>query len=212
MSPLAQFLQDLLQDGRIHFANRPARVHPPPADAIEVLERAYATHSLTVAGPLILFDPVMALAAAEMVMYASWFVVSHDEPDSAITEELRMPHLPATAADHLNADLFFRYLPQVHRRSRAMNPEDPLTVLLEKTMCDWPLSGVLGDVAEPPSGDTGFGGHAGLQLLYAERLAMHEKPAWTAPGGSTSAFVELVWHNLGKETPSLPESPSSLAP
>src|SRR5262249_23185157 len=125
--------------------------------------------------------------------------VSHDEPESNVALELRMPHGPRTAADHLNADLFFRYLPQIHRRSRAMNPQDPLTVLLEKTMCAWPFSGVLGDVAGAPSGDTSFGRHAGLQLLYAERLAMHDKPDWSTPAGTTRSFVELVWHNLGKE-------------
>jgi hypothetical protein len=164
------------------------------------LEQAYATHSLTVAGTPIPFDLPVALAAGEFVMYASWFVVSHDEPESTVTAELEMPHLPVTAAEHLNADLFFRYLPQIHRRSRAMNPQDALTVLLEKTMCAWPLSGALGNVVEGPSGDTRFDGHAGLQLLYAERLAVHEKPAWTTPDGATGAFVELVWHNLGKDS------------
>ncbi len=202
MSDISQFLRNLLHDGRIRFANQPERIHPPPADVIEILKDAYAVHSLAVAGSPIPFDPVMALAAGEFVMYASWFVLSHDEPESSIAQELRMPHLPATAADHLNADLFFRYLPQIHRRSRAMNLEDPLTVLLEKTMCAWPLSGALGDVVGKPTGDTTFDGHAGLQLLYAERLAMHEKPEWTAPGGATNPFVELVWHNLGKDQPS----------
>ena len=81
-----------------------------------------------------------------------------------------------------------------------MNPEDMLTVLLEKTMCAWPLSGAMGDLAGEPTGDTNFAGHAGLQLLYAERLAIHEKPAWTTPGTATGAFVELVWH-IGKDRP-----------
>src|SRR5438477_197004 len=127
MSPLAQFLENLFHHGRIRFAKRPERIQLPRADAIEILAHAYATHSLTVAGAPIPFDPGVALAAGEFVMYASWFLVSHEEPEASITAELRMPHLSATAADHLNADLFFRYLPQIHRRSRAMNPQDVLT-------------------------------------------------------------------------------------
>ena len=48
-----------------------------------------------------------------------------------------------------------------------------------------------------------FDGHAGLQLLYAERLARREKPGWFPTGAGIEA-VELVWHDLGRDTSVLP--------
>ena len=42
-----------------------------------------------------------------------------------------------------------------------------------------------------------LGGHPGLMLLYAERLARNEKPAWF-PAGKPFEYVEWVFHGLGK--------------
>ena len=89
-----------------------------------------------------------------------------------------MPIEPPTPAHHLSADLTLRYLPQVLNRARGLDPTDPLIGLLEDVLRRWPLSGVLSDVAEAPLGSLEFGGHPGLLLLYAERLAANDRPAW----------------------------------
>jgi hypothetical protein len=203
-SDIAQHFHELLYEGCVNLAERPERTSTVPTDALQVIEQAYKLHALTVSGPPIPFDVAVALAAGQFVTRACWFVLNHDEPESVITEELKMPHRPSTAAYHLNADLFFRYLPQIHRRARAINPEDRLTVLLEETMRIWPLSGVLGAAVAGPLTNINFDNHPGLQLLYAERLATHEKPDWIPADGPTRAFVELVWHQAGKPQPCMP--------
>jgi hypothetical protein len=54
------------------------------------------------------------------------------------------------------------------------------------------LSGVLSDVEEEPLTSLDLGGHPGLRLLYAERLARNRKPAWFPPEGPAREYVELV--------------------
>jgi len=203
MSPLANFLQRLFADGEVVLREPPA---PAPADpgGLALLERTYAGYRLDVAGPPIDFDAAGALAAAEVVRQACWFLVSHDEPPARLDERLRMPNAPRpTAAQHLSADLTLRYLPHVHRRAHALHPDDPLPARLADLLRRWPLSGVLSDVADGPLAPLDFGGHDGLMLLYAERLASHEKPAWLPADGRAREHVELVFGELGRGLPGL---------
>ncbi|HKI37748.1 MAG TPA: hypothetical protein VKA46_38200 [Gemmataceae bacterium] len=197
MSPFADFLQHLFADGEAVLRERPVPVSGD-ADALALLRRAYAAHRLDVAGPPIDFDAAVALAAAEVLRQACWFLVSHDEPEALLDERLRMPAIPRpTAAQHLSADLALQYLPHVHRQAHALNPEDRLTVRLADLLLRWPLSGILSDVADAPLVPLDFDGHDGLLLLYAERLADHPKPAWM-PQGRAREHVELVFGELGK--------------
>ena len=54
------------------------------------------------------------------VASACWALVNHDERPEDLAPRLSMSRLPRTPAHHLSADLVLRYLPQVHRRARAI--------------------------------------------------------------------------------------------
>ena len=69
---------------------------------------------------------------------------------------------------------------------------------------------VTNEVADPPLTPPDFGGHPGQRLLYAERLAQHEKPGWF-PTGTAIEAVELVWQQLGRDTRVLPLAQQSAA-
>jgi hypothetical protein len=77
----------------------------------------------------------------------------------------------------------------VHRRAKALNPTDALVRALEFTLRRWPLSGVLCEIDDAPVLE--LPEHAGLLLLYAERLRAHHKPAWI-PSGTAREYCELV--------------------
>jgi hypothetical protein len=200
MSPFAEFLDLLLREGRAVLKGplAPSSLPSQAPDVVDILRRAYAGHCLSVAGPPLEFDVATALAAAALVYHACWFLVSHAEPAIELERLLALRGPPGSPATHLSADLLLRFLPQVHRRAKAMNPADRLTTLLADVLRHWPLSGVLADLDEGPLVPPAFDGHAGLWMVYAERLARHEKPAWV-PQGPSLAYLELVYRELGKD-------------
>jgi hypothetical protein len=200
MSSLVTFLNRLFQEGEIVFQQRPVPSEAEAGPATALLERLYVNHRLELAGPEIAFDAATALAAAELVRQAAWFLLNHTEPFQELENHVRMPAPPASAAQHLSADLLLRFLPQIHRRARAHAADDLLTRLLATILRQWPLSGVLSDVEEGPLPSLELISHPGLLLLYAERLARHEKPAWV-PEGRPREYVELVYQELGRQLP-----------
>ncbi|HWE40629.1 MAG TPA: hypothetical protein VG406_29050 [Isosphaeraceae bacterium] len=191
MDTLADFLERLLGEGRVVFRARP---EPRPEDAgraASVLGRAFEAVRLDLAGPPIPFDPAAAVAAGELLRRACWALVSHEERVEDLARALTMPMAPETPSRHLSADLALRYLPHVHRRARAIDPGDPLRGLLEDVFRRWPLSGVLAEVVDRPLTPPDTLGHPGLWLLFAERLAAHDRPNWR-PAGRAAEFAELV--------------------
>jgi hypothetical protein len=201
MTVLTTFLQGVLQAGRL-MLREPLPESPAP-DAILLLAEAYRVHALGVAGPAIPFDATTSVAAGRVLYRAAWYFLNPNEPVDAAG--LAMPGDPRTPAQHLSADLILRYLPVLHRRVRALRPDDVLADKLAELLRHWPLSGVLGDVEDGPLVPPDFAGHAGLRLLYAERLVAHEKAGWFPTGPAIEA-VELVWQQLGRDTSLLPSA------
>ncbi|HZW30262.1 MAG TPA: hypothetical protein VFF52_06100 [Isosphaeraceae bacterium] len=193
MAAFQDFLAQLLGEGRIIFRSARAPDDRPAEPDLTLLAQSFATHALTVAGPPIEFEARVACAAAELVRQASWALINHQDRLADLKRRVVMPGSPATPAQHLSADLLLRYLPQILKRARGLDPSDPLVGLLAPVLRRWPLSGILSDVEEGPLVSLDFAGHRGLQLLYAERLADHDRPAWR-PDRSSPAWepYELV--------------------
>jgi hypothetical protein len=195
MAVLSAFLHGVLSAGQL-LLREPLPPHAEP-DAMELLAEVYRDHALRVAGPPIAFDGPTALAAGRVLYQASWYLLNANTPVEEKT--LQMPGEPRTPSRHLSADLLLRFLPAVHRRAQALRPGDALAARLAEVLRRWPLSGVLADIPDGPTTPLDFGGHPGLQLLYAERLAQHEKAGWFPAEGAMQA-VELVWQDLGRDT------------
>jgi hypothetical protein len=202
MDSLDQLLKSLLFDGRIVLRGRP-HAATSPERTVEVLRKAYGVYRLEVAGPPIPFDEPAALEAGELVVQACWALVNREEGLPGLERRLTMSRGPATPAQHLSADLVFRYLPQIYRRARAIDRNDVLPALLERVLRQWPLSGVLCDLEDGPGAPPDLGDHEGLMLLYAERWAEHENPSWR-PAGRAGEFVALVLDDRARERPASP--------
>jgi hypothetical protein len=147
-------------------------------------------------------DATIAVAAAATVHAACWFLVNRAQPAADMDGLLLLATSPCSPAAHLSADLVLRFLPQVYRRAKAADPADRLATQLADILRHWPLSGVLADIDEPPVVAPAFDGHPGLCMLYAERLARHEKPAWL-PRRAGLEYLELVYQDLGKDPAAL---------
>jgi hypothetical protein len=197
MAARVEFLQQLFSTGKVMMRAPPAAEPGDRRAALEMLEETHYIHGLEVAGPALEFRPELALAAAEFVRAACWYLVQHDDPAEVLERRLALP-APQTAADHLMGDLLMRYVPNLHRRARAIAPNDPLCTILARVLRTWPLSGVLSDVMEVPLTEVDFDGHHGLMLQYAERLFRHQKTEWL-PHGRALEYVELVFRDHGQE-------------
>lgn len=196
---LAEFLPGLLEHGEARFSERPNITERDRAECRTFLQEAFARYRLEVPGPLIALDAEIALAAAAVVYLACWYLVNREDREEALQQAVQLPGPPRSAAEHLSADLTLRYLTYVHRRARALDPADKLTVQVADILRRWPLSGVQSDVMEPPLTPLEFADHDGLMLLYAERYVRRPKPAWEPPEGRLREYIELARMHL--ETP-----------
>ncbi len=197
MAEFAEFLETVLTDGRIVLSLAPGEKDDPFAS--EILARAYATQALSLAGPMLPMDDGVALAAGRVLHWSAWCFVNPGLALEAPERRLLMPMQPMSPAQHLSADLCLRYLPILLRRARANVQDEMLPRMLRQTLRDWPLSGVLSDIAEPPSSPIGFGTHPGVNFLYAERLLKHTRSGWI-PDGIAREYAELVWREHGQDT------------
>jgi hypothetical protein len=193
MATRPSFLKGVLLDGVIRMDSPPEEHADKPA--LAVIRPAYEAYCLSIAGPALPLDIDVALAAGRVLEWSAWFLLNPTLPIET-DAVLRMPMLPTKPAQHLSADLLLRFLPTLHRRALVLMQTDALPETLERTLREWPLSGVLADITDAPLTAAGFG-HVGLDLLYAERLAAHERSAWF-PTGAALEHVELVWNELGK--------------
>ena len=155
------------------------------AAVVACLRRAFDRHALDVAGPTLPFDPDAAFAGAEVLAVACWRQAS-----GAAGPPLAAPE-PGGPAAHLSADVTLRLLPGVYRRAVASGTS--LAADLAAVLRRWPLAGVLADLDGAPATRPDFGGHRGLQLLYAERLAIAPRAGWVPPPGPAREAAERVF-------------------
>ncbi len=189
------WLTRVLAQGESVLAGPPRLTDGERPQVLAALRDAYAVHVLDVAGPPLSFDEPTALWAAEVLAAACWRVAGGEDAGHAPTGRE-----PATVADHLSADLLLRFLPGVYVRARARglsNLADHLAALFRR----WPLSGVLAGLADGPVGSVEFGGHGGLQLLYAERQVEAGQPAWVPADWKTLERLEQVYRERGRPLP-----------
>ena len=198
----SHWLRRLLEHGE-SIQTEPPHIEPGDRRAcVELLQSAFATRHLDIAGPTLPFVEPIALASAELLARACWQLVNDDNPDPS--GSLRFVLEPRTAADHFTADVLLRFLPTVFKRAKVRSPDSPLTRDLDTILRVWPLSGVLADLDGEPSTPPEFGGHSGLQLLYAERLVRTVRPGWVPTTGPAREWAERVFQERGKLMPSLP--------
>src|ERR1700682_3686070 len=120
MPALINFLERVFRDGQAVLRARPLPVQSDLAAARRLLEDAYGACALGIAGPELPFDATTALAAAECLRQASWFLLVRDEPDEHLEQSVVLAGRPQTPANHLSADLVLRYMPALYHRAKAL--------------------------------------------------------------------------------------------
>jgi hypothetical protein len=192
MSGIVEVVRRLLTDGSLVLSEQPIVQADARGPLTALLAGAFSKYRLEIAGPPLEFDAPTALAAAELVCLAGWFLLVRSAEADVVERGLRLPS-PASAAEQASADFLLRYLPAIYRRAWAVKVDDVLTRTLAHILRQWPLSGILAGVNEGPLTPVDFEGHPGLLLLYAERLADNLKPDWIPHEGLAREWVERVF-------------------
>lgn len=197
MGAFAEWLNRVFETGESVLAE-PPRLTATDRPAVErLLESAFRTVALDVAGPPVSYLPEVATAAALVLAEGCWAVSGGDPPRAKLGE-------PDSTSAHLSADVVLRLLPAVYSRAKARGPDDDVARWAAEILRRFPLSGVLADLAEPPVGELQFADHPGLQMLYAERLAEHPKAGWIPQTGEGCERVEVAFAARGRPMPIRP--------
>src|SRR5207253_2139359 len=109
MAAFTDLLRGLLEEGSARLQAPPLPRPEERAPALALLESAFRDHRLDVAGPALDFAPAAALAAAEFTAWACWFLVHRGEAPAEVERALKPPAPPRSAAEHLAADVVFRF-------------------------------------------------------------------------------------------------------
>ncbi|WP_020469904.1 hypothetical protein [Zavarzinella formosa] len=197
----ADFYRHLFQTGEAVLYDRPDESPVPDEDTANLLRTRFMQRRADLAGSLIDFDLPAAWSAARFTALGCWFLTSREEPESELKRLLADAPKPRTAAEHLSADLTLRYLVTVHRRAESLHVDDPLTIRLREVLRECPLTGAMAGELDPPTGDMTLGGHAGLRMLYAERLMGAFKSGWWPEDGPICEMAELVFQQAGRAIP-----------
>jgi hypothetical protein len=199
MTAFPDWLARVLADGESVQTVPPELAPGERPAALARLREAFDDLALDLAGPPIPFDPDAALGAAIVLARACWRLVGGDRDG-----RLDVGSEPTSPSVHLSADVTLRLLPSVYRR--ALTRDGPLAEELAAVLRRWPLSGVLADLDGGPVTPPEFGGHPGLQLLYAERLAATGRPGWVPAAGPAREWAERVYHERGRPVPVPPRT------
>lgn len=201
MTTFRSWLSRVLAHGESVLDEPPHLVPAERPAVLDELRSAFERHALDVAGPPIPFDPEVAAMAATALARACWLLVG-DPEDGQIAIGLATE--PSSPAAHLSADVTLRFLPAVYRRARLREPDGALASEVDRLLRRWSLSGVLADLDGEPATPPEFGGHDGLQLLYAERLVVTGRAGWLPQAGPAREWVERVFFERGKPLPASP--------
>lgn len=204
MASLAEWFSAVLARGESILDAEPVAEEADRELVTDLLVANYNRHALDVAGPRLPFDTKVSRWAVRLLAASCWRLVSGSP--STVPVVACEPDSPAA---HLSADAILRFLPTVYRRAKSRTDHEPLANELESVFRRWPLTGVRLDLAGPPETEPSFGGHAGLQLLYAERFVEFPRSDWLPPPGPGLEWVERICDERGRPVPAKLQSEES---
>jgi len=140
-------------------------------DEVAGLIRDFDSSSrMNLPGVLPALDLPAAYWAACLLMAGCRFLIARDEAPESMGPVLSMPcPSPLNESTVYSADLFLRFLPDLHRMAKRLAADDPLVGLLERVGKEWPLSSVGMDNTAGGSLES-FIRHPGLAQVYADRV------------------------------------------
>jgi MoxR-vWA-beta-propeller ternary system domain bpX4 len=140
---LPVFLKMLLEHGRIRVPHCTPIEQAELRAARDPLVEFEAVYRQGLAWQPPAFDPEVAVwGAAVLYRICQCLVYREINVSQAVPEQMTPQVGPRTAAVHYSGDLVLRFLPDAWRLARALAPEDPLVLYLQRLAVVWPLSSI----------------------------------------------------------------------
>lgn len=177
-------------------------------ETLAYLKEEYQNESVAYPSEAPVFDGEAALWAARTVYTASQLVLYRKHNVADIPALLPAGVLTRTPAAILSADLLLRFLPSVILQLKALDPEDPLILLLEAHLVEWHYSGIPHPL---PTGQLRFEDvlhDKCLCRLYIDRIiACKRLPLALHPllvqyvNASLGMFAAVYWKDFAQQAP-----------
>lgn len=168
----------------------------------DLLEEEYGNESLNYPFTAPAYEPAAAVWAAKTLYHIAQLVLyrEHQEKDlAALIPKFDGPLNPGVI---LSADLCLRFLPQIKRELRNIDPDDILISIIEDLLKTWHYSGI-GDEQDPEQFDLGpvFADPC-LEQMYTDRIIVKKDRKCAAlPGIQDRVRSALgIHHNYFWET------------
>lgn len=221
MSPVHAFIDALRGDGHLPVTvPAPLQTGAEMEQLIREVDAACRAEAPGLAPPLLMAPAQWALTLTHRICQ---FLVWRDAGDDIVRSAFLVPcPAPQDAACLWSVDLFFRYLPELHRLAVRLAPGDVLVREIAHLSTAWPLSAPGITVPEnvqkqtapehavtvrsllPPAMQT----HATLRKMLADRVMASRERAWLGDPVIAAEIAEALgaWPELCPELAAQPAS------
>lgn len=185
------------------YGNLPETQPGEEATVIEFLRKEYLAEADDYPYEVPPFSDAAALWAAKTIYTAAQLMLYRQNKGADIPALLRDYGQEQDAAAVLSADICLRFLPDMLRHLRVIDPDDPLTDRLEDLLYKWHFSAVNYDLNTENLNMHNIASNLCLRQLYANRIIEYKKaklavhPVFAGIiAGNISIFEKELWTDL----------------
>jgi hypothetical protein len=177
-TPLADFIDQLLQEGRAIVRDSLHRQAPSDADRqrtatlLEVAHRHAADDAPRTPPD---WDAAAAVWSADALAWAAGMLVDRGEVDVAIPKRITSCQpSPRSPSVHWSVDLLFRLAADLFHRGKKICDGDPLDHELQMLFSPWPLACVGTTIESPAKNLSVVLGQECLSAIYVDRVLLRQ--------------------------------------
>lgn len=137
---------------------------------IDYLEQAFENESKEYPYSPPTFDSSAALWGAKILYFSSQLLLNRKNMKQPLEDYISAFCGEKNASSVLSADLCLRFMPDIFKQSKLIDPDDQLNELLEEVLCDWHYSGIRRDPLSIALDMSLYQENKCLNQLYIDRV------------------------------------------
>lgn len=125
------------------------------------------------------YDQNAALWAAKLIYKAAHLLLNREQNSQEVQDELPLYAIGISSSVVLSADLCLRFLPDIIKELRLIDPEDILIEKLHKQLLHWPYSAMPCEDIEPKVSYVFLPNDTILKQLFVDKVLDNKCYKWT---------------------------------